>query len=351
LRHFGKLQVSSGGKDDGASFEESILKWVQEEVKEYDLDVSNFRTSFNDGKAFLALCHKLNPDSVDYHNIDLSNSVSNASLAFKIAEERFNIPLLLNPQNLSEGKEKEKSLVLYLSLLHNVYTNENEKKKMAGFSETKTLSLQEQITMLEEENMELKENIQELTEEVEVLQKSIETEAEEKVELNLVKDETLVKVKQEREQLKEGNQKLEKENESMIAENDELLNQIKKTEKQREKLEEMISSIKKESKPSLDDLEKVLTMHLRHMHAWKDYLKKEGKDFESEKAKLQKEKEINGMDIFNQLASIAQSLAHEDLKIQYLQKEREEKESKEKEAKQKLTEKPKKEEEKKKKKN
>jgi len=71
LRFFGKQQMQrDGDKNDNTSFEDSILNWVRDEVKDYSLEISSFRTSFNDGKAFLALCHKFNPASIDYHNTD-----------------------------------------------------------------------------------------------------------------------------------------------------------------------------------------------------------------------------------------------------------------------------------------
>jgi len=246
LRHFGKRQTSGGAKEDyGTSFEDSILKWVQEEVKDYDLEIENFKTSFNDGKAFLALCHKLNPDSVDYHALDMSDPVANSTLAFKIAEERLKVPTLLDAKNLADGKEKEKSLVLYLSLLYNAYTNEMDKRKLAGFSETKTLSLQEQITILEEENGSLRENMHVLEEKVDILQKKIDEETEEKTELHQAKDESVMKIKQEREHLKLATEKLDKEKEAIAQENEELLNQLKKSEREREKLEERLNSVKK----------------------------------------------------------------------------------------------------------
>jgi len=94
-----------------------------------------------------------------------------------------------------------------------------------------------------------------------------------------------------------------------------------------------------------------LTIHLRHMHVWKGYFKKIDQEYESDKVQLLKEKEMTGMDIFNQLGSIAQALGHEGLKFEALQKERETKEAKEKEAKLKLAQREKalKEEDKKKK--
>eukprot|EP01123_Difflugia_compressa_P012558 TRINITY_DN5412_c1_g1_i1.p1 TRINITY_DN5412_c1_g1~~TRINITY_DN5412_c1_g1_i1.p1 ORF type:complete len:467 (+),score=123.00 TRINITY_DN5412_c1_g1_i1:85-1485(+) len=355
LRHFGKIQVSSGTakeEDDGTSFEDSMLKWLFSEISDYNLDVSNFRTSFNDGKVFLALCHKLHPDSVDYHNLDMSDPVANSNLAFKIGEERLRVPSLLNAENLAEGKEKEKSVVLYLSLLYNAYTNETDKRKLAGVSETKTLSLQEQITLLEEENVSLKETLHELTEKVEEMEKVKEETVEEKIVMSQSKDETVVKVSQEREQLKAGNEKLEREKEAMEAEKEELLKQIRRSEKQREQLEEALRQAKQESKSSLDDLEKALAVHLQQLHVWKDYFKEEGKLYEGETIAATKEKQIHDRDMFAQLASIAQSLAHEDLKLGVLQKERETKEAQEREAKQIIAkrEKAKKEEERKNKK-
>jgi len=320
LRHFGKRH--SGAKDDGSSFEESMLKWIQQEVAGYNLEVTNFKTSFNDGKVFLALNHKLYPDSVDYHSRDMSNHADNSELAFKISEDRLRVPTLLNSKNLAAGTEKEKSIVLYISLLYNAYINETDKRKLAGFSETKTLSLQEQIAMLEEEIITLNERNTVLTEKVDVLQKLIDEETGEKTELKQSKDDSFSKIKQEREQLKEATEKLAKEKGSMVSENEELMNQLRNSQKQREKLEEILSSAKKESKnSSLLDLEKALSVQLKHMNAWKGHFKTPGKEYQSDKVQLSLEKEISKLDPFDQLATIAQSLAHEELKLKVLRKE------------------------------
>jgi len=330
LKQYGKRHKS--GENDSTSFEDSMLKWAKEEVKDYGLDVSSFKTSFNDGKVFLALCHKLNPNTVDYYSMDMSNSIANSTLAFKITEEQLKVPILLNPENLSAGKEQEKSIVLYISLLYNAYTNEQDKRKLEGFTENKTsLSLQERITMVEEENTTIREKITVLSEKVHSLQKMSETKNEELIKMNRAKNESMIAVKQERENLKMAKEKIEKEKEAIATENVELLNQLKKSEKQREKLEEMLANIKKENRSNFDEFQKALTIHLRHLNVWKNHFKTENKEFESEKIQLLKDKEIQGKDAYGQLGSVVSSIAHEDLKLEVLRKEKESKEAIEKE--------------------
>jgi len=108
----------------------------------------------------------------------------------------------------------------------------------------------------------------------------------------------------------------------MVSENEELMNQLRNSQKQREKLEEILSSAKKESKnSSLLDLEKALSVQLKHMNAWKGHFKTPGKEYQSDKVQLSLEKEISKLDPFDQLATIAQSLAHEELKLKVLRKE------------------------------
>jgi len=206
-----------------------------------------------------------------------------------------------------------------------------EKRNLAGVSETKTMSLQEQITILEEENTSINENCTLLTEKIEEMHRKIDKEKELKQELSQGKEESLSIFTREKEVLKAASKKLEEEKETLVAANEELSSQIKKAERQREKLEEMLSNITKENNNSLDELLQALANHLRHLHVWKNYFKTEGKEFEGDKISSHKEKDISDLDMFGQLGSILQSLEHEDLKIDVLKKERETKEAKEKE--------------------
>lgn len=116
LRHYGSAP-GSGDK----SFEEGLLKWLQEQLEEYELPIDNFKNSFNDGKALLALAHKWDPDTVDYFDRDLSNSVNNAETALDLIEKSIKVPALLDPKSLTKGETREKQIVLYLSLIQKYY--------------------------------------------------------------------------------------------------------------------------------------------------------------------------------------------------------------------------------------
>jgi len=115
LRHFGR----QGGSGDGASFEEGLLKWLKTQLEDYELNITDFKNSFNDGKALLALVHRWDPRVVDYHTRDLSNPLNNADTALKLIEQHVKVPALLDATELTKGETREKQIVLYLSLIQN----------------------------------------------------------------------------------------------------------------------------------------------------------------------------------------------------------------------------------------
>ena len=59
-----------------------VIDWVQEMVKDYPVEVTNFSTSWKDGMAFCALIHKFNPDEFDFNELSPENRRHNFDLAF-----------------------------------------------------------------------------------------------------------------------------------------------------------------------------------------------------------------------------------------------------------------------------
>jgi len=107
--------------------------------------------------------------SVDYHNINLNDPIHNIQTALQAVEKTYNVPPLLNTDNLVIGKESDKNILLYLSLLHSSWSREKEKKKASQVTQEKVLTLKEKLIILEEENMSLKEQKTDLEEKVDSL--------------------------------------------------------------------------------------------------------------------------------------------------------------------------------------
>jgi len=305
LRHF------RFGLDRDTSFEDALLKWVKEQLVDYpDIEVSNFKTSFCDGRALLALCHQWDSAVVDYNKFDKTNPERTIGTALKLAEDHMKVPSLLDPKSLAQGDTKEKQVILYVSLIFNAFQAELEKRRLAGESQAKALSLREQLKLAQEENATMKETLRVLQEKVDVLTKLLEQETKEKEALAALK-----------EQLLKAKEALEKETASLRAEKAELLNQIGIAKKERERLEAEFNEQQKKAAASLDPLLDVLAKHLKEMHEWKVFLA-QGREYESEKIQVLVEKEISEFSYDDQLVTLAEALSEENDKLKSFDRER-----------------------------
>lgn len=65
------------------------------------VSVTDFKSSWRNGMAFLAVIHALRPDLIDMKSVKHRSNKDNLKEAFRIAERELQIPKLLEP----EGKE------------------------------------------------------------------------------------------------------------------------------------------------------------------------------------------------------------------------------------------------------
>jgi hypothetical protein len=71
-------------------------------TKDYDnVNIKNFSTSWSDGLAFAALLHKTYPDCIDYAALSADDPATTLAEAFRVAEEVFDIPVMLDVENKS----------------------------------------------------------------------------------------------------------------------------------------------------------------------------------------------------------------------------------------------------------
>lgn len=68
--------------------------------------VTDFKSSWRNGMAFLAVIHALRPDLIDMKSVKHRSNRDNLKEAFRIAERELKIPKMLEP----EGKEASFSL-------------------------------------------------------------------------------------------------------------------------------------------------------------------------------------------------------------------------------------------------
>jgi hypothetical protein len=302
LRHFGRNSQGA----DGASFEEGLLSWLKKQLEDYELNITDFKNSFNDGKALLALVHRWDPDVVDYNNRDLSNPVTNAETALKLIEQHVKVPALLDATELTKGETREKQIVLYLSLIQKSFQDEEEKRRLAGEGQAKVLSLREQLQLLNEENSTMSESISVLQEKVDVLTKLLEAETEEKNEL-----------KAETEALSKAKESLEKEKKLLTVERDDLVKQLKAAKRAREELEEAVQSATKRNGLGLDAIRKNLLEHVADLSIWKEFLEQD-RDYKAPSVTLVQEDAVKGKEFEGQIAALNSALVDENVRLEKL---------------------------------
>jgi len=142
--------------------------WVKHVTEGYaGVNIENFKTSFKDGMAFLALVHRFNPEKtkVQFGNHSRDNGEHNLSVAFELAEQELGIPKLLDTREVFEGKVDERSLVLYTSLFFHAF----KAAAVAQDLEKQKLSTEEALAEERRRNLELRQQYDMLKTEFESL--------------------------------------------------------------------------------------------------------------------------------------------------------------------------------------
>jgi len=119
------------------SAKEGLLLWVQKKTKGYkDVDppgVKNFKGDWKSGLPFCALIHRHRPDLLDYDSLDPKNAEQNLELAFKIAEEKLNIPRLMDLEDF-KGTPDERAVMTQVSEYFHRFASQNFENRDFGNS-------------------------------------------------------------------------------------------------------------------------------------------------------------------------------------------------------------------------
>lgn len=290
---FRKFRIAKNIGVDEDSTTEGLLAWCKQVTDGYKgVNIRDFKGSFADGNAFLALVHAYDKKLFDYdHQLEEHSTIENIEYAFNSAEKVLGIPQLLDAQELLDGTVDERSIVLYVSLYFHAFVSAQEKNKIEG--EKKAIT--EKVTDLETQLIEMKE-------ENEVLTKKLTN-----------SEEDFKSLKSKYEEKEKALDKLQEEKEAADRELADLRAQFKKLKEKTEERSQV------ETK-ALDVLRKNLLEHLRDMNTWKDYLEQD-REYESEKIQLRTEKEIADRSFEDQVDALATSLAAENRKLEVLLKQ------------------------------
>ncbi|XP_038193388.1 nesprin-2 isoform X4 [Arvicola amphibius] len=98
------------------SAKKALLQWAQEQCATSEsVSVTDFKSSWRNGMAFLAVIHALRPDLVDMDSMRHRPSKENLKEAFRIAERELKIPKLLEPEDVDVINPDEKSIMTYVA--------------------------------------------------------------------------------------------------------------------------------------------------------------------------------------------------------------------------------------------
>lgn len=125
-------------KQYGVSRRNALMKWCQERLYNYDIEIKNFSSSWSDGLAFCALLHSFVPDRINYQLMcqekDARNRLTNAfSLAESLGiEQKLNINDIVN-QDRPDWNE----IMNYVALIYSHFSKINDdlnktEKKIVG---------------------------------------------------------------------------------------------------------------------------------------------------------------------------------------------------------------------------
>lgn len=175
---FRRLRIDTIKDDSGKSSEDGLLSWLRKMTEGYpNVNITSFKESFNDGMAFSALIHSMDPEALDFESLNPDQREQNLSNAFQVAEQKLGIPQLLEPEDLLNGHPDERSVILYTSLFFHAYIADSEKRKLEGQRSsiaTKVSDLEAKLATASDEAEELRRLNKELEEKTRQLQLDLE---------------------------------------------------------------------------------------------------------------------------------------------------------------------------------
>ncbi|VDP64033.1 unnamed protein product [Schistosoma mattheei] len=111
-------QVDSTKSVTGSRTRQALLTWVEQSFRSHkstlEIRVTDFGSSWRDGKAFCALVHNINPSLIDMGEVMHRKNRENLEFAFNVAEQRLGVPKLLDPEDVDVDKPDERSIITYI---------------------------------------------------------------------------------------------------------------------------------------------------------------------------------------------------------------------------------------------
>lgn len=86
-----------------------LLSWCQSNLDGYtNIRVKDFKTSWRDGRAFIAILNRHRPDKISLNGCNHRSNVDNLRMAFEFAEREFGVAQIIDPEGMEKFKREEK---------------------------------------------------------------------------------------------------------------------------------------------------------------------------------------------------------------------------------------------------
>uniref|UniRef100_A0A0N4ZFS9 Calponin-homology (CH) domain-containing protein n=1 Tax=Parastrongyloides trichosuri TaxID=131310 RepID=A0A0N4ZFS9_PARTI len=134
--------VTNNTDKDSVTIRGALLSWAKQNASDTNiLPVSNFTSSWRDGKAFCSIISKYAPDILppNLWNNDIMTSKRRLKLAFETANKLFDVPNLLDPEDVDCENPDDKSIMTYLSLLCSNLSSHDIKNIQSEDDKVKTI--------------------------------------------------------------------------------------------------------------------------------------------------------------------------------------------------------------------
>ncbi|XP_066262857.1 microtubule-actin cross-linking factor 1 isoform X39 [Euwallacea similis] len=110
------------GQEPNVSAKDYLLRWAKRTTHKYPgVNVQDFTKSWRDGLAFSSIIHRNRPDLIDWGRARVQRPRERLETVFFVAEKEYGVTRLLDPEDVDTHEPDEKSLITYISSLHEVF--------------------------------------------------------------------------------------------------------------------------------------------------------------------------------------------------------------------------------------
>ncbi|CAF2417551.1 unnamed protein product [Rotaria sp. Silwood2] len=104
-----------------SNYRNMLLIWARQQCQGYPgIYIDDFTRSWRNGRAFLAILHRHNPQLIDIKEAYRNSNRENLVTAFDFAQKHYGIMQLIDPEDVDTDEPDEKSILLYIAHLYKV---------------------------------------------------------------------------------------------------------------------------------------------------------------------------------------------------------------------------------------